>query len=192
MHVSVIEGWGCDFEGGLSSLSLSLSLRAAACSVARTFSRENRTLYVGRLNTTRPLQKLLSEQFAEFGEIESVKVLKDKACAFVKFRLRAAAEFAKEAMACQVCVCVCVCVCDARRLKLPRRSWRVRFVFCLGNLVCHLVCLGQVLPFGVCTGVCACVCVPLNPTPRRHCTQGASACINVFSVECVLYRTCVL
>jgi RNA recognition motif-containing protein len=61
-----------------------------------TFSRANRTLYVGRINTKS--QKMLAEQFGEFGTIESIKVLEDKGCAFVKYSLRAAAEFAKEAM----------------------------------------------------------------------------------------------
>ena len=67
-----------------------------------SFSRENRTLYVGRVPTSRrDLAQKLEEEFGEFGAIEKVKVLKEKGCAFVKYRLRSAAEFAKEAMACQ-------------------------------------------------------------------------------------------
>ncbi|EKX43794.1 hypothetical protein GUITHDRAFT_72753 [Guillardia theta CCMP2712] len=67
-----------------------------------SFSRENRTLYVGRVNTNREdAEKIVHAQFSEFGQIESVRVLAGRNCAFVKYRLRAAAEFAKEAMAFQ-------------------------------------------------------------------------------------------
>ncbi len=39
----------------------------------------------------------------QFGELESVRVIWDKSIAFVRYKLRAASEFAKEAMADQVC-----------------------------------------------------------------------------------------
>jgi hypothetical protein len=72
-------------------------------------------------------------------------VLEDKACAFVKFRLRAAAEFAKEAMACQVCkvnhvsvpklnhfakeAMACqVCKLNHVSVPLQKKPWHARFV----------------------------------------------------------------
>ena len=65
-----------------------------------TFSRENRTLYVGRVPSGRAgVQDAVRRAFGAFGALEHVKVLADRNCAFAKYRLRAAAEFAKEALA---------------------------------------------------------------------------------------------
>ena len=41
----------------------------------------------------------MTRHFSEFGPMESARVLKSKGCGFVTYRLRATAEFAKEAMA---------------------------------------------------------------------------------------------
>jgi hypothetical protein len=71
-----------------------------------SFSRENRTLYVSGLRRAGPsasasvavIEGLVRPTFSEFGTIESIKCLPDKLVAFVKFKWRASAEFAKEAM----------------------------------------------------------------------------------------------
>lgn len=111
-----------------------------------TFSRDNRTLYIGGVRRVKgvDLQELVVRNFIEvsfvlvpvpasllcalwgggwqvllavathsltvcawclpqFGELESVRVIWDKSIAFVRYKLRAASEFAKEAMADQVC-----------------------------------------------------------------------------------------
>lgn len=66
-----------------------------------TFSRDNRTLYIGGVRRVKgaDLQDLVVRNFVEWGELESVRVIWDKSIAFVRYKLRAAAEFAKEAMA---------------------------------------------------------------------------------------------
>lgn len=66
-----------------------------------TFSRDNRTLYIGGVRRVKgvDLQELIVRNFIEFGELESVRVIWDKSIAFVRYKLRAASEFAKEAMA---------------------------------------------------------------------------------------------
>jgi len=66
-----------------------------------TFSRDNRTLYIGGIRRVKgvDLQELVARNFIEWGELESVRVIWDKSIAFVRYKLRAAAEFAKEAMA---------------------------------------------------------------------------------------------
>jgi len=67
-----------------------------------TWNKECKTLYVGRLCNL-PSEQVMTEivvrHFGEFGPIESVRVLKSKGCAFVTYKLRCTAEFAKEAMA---------------------------------------------------------------------------------------------
>ncbi|KAL6068475.1 Pre-mRNA-splicing factor CWC2 [Balamuthia mandrillaris] len=66
-----------------------------------SFSRDNRTLYVGGLRRVKgaDLEELIRKNFIEWGHIESLRVIYDKSIAFVRYKLRAAAEFAKEAMA---------------------------------------------------------------------------------------------
>eukprot|EP00011_Vannellida_sp_DIVA3-517-6-12_P009478 CAMPEP_0114628490 /NCGR_PEP_ID=MMETSP0168-20121206/12848_1 /TAXON_ID=95228 ORGANISM="Vannella sp., Strain DIVA3 517/6/12" /NCGR_SAMPLE_ID=MMETSP0168 /ASSEMBLY_ACC=CAM_ASM_000044 /LENGTH=385 /DNA_ID=CAMNT_0001839875 /DNA_START=38 /DNA_END=1192 /DNA_ORIENTATION=+ len=62
---------------------------------------ENKTVYVGGLKEPgkgNSLERQLREKFGLFGDVEYVRVLKEKMCAFVRFRFRANAEFAKEAM----------------------------------------------------------------------------------------------
>eukprot|EP00949_MAST-11_sp_MAST-11-sp1_P005353 g5353.t1 len=83
---------------------------------AGSFQDDCRTLYVGGLKTAvyetaagagqeldkegrRNLRKVVRKHFKEFGEIEKVNVIWRLSIAFVRYRLRVAAEFAKEAMA---------------------------------------------------------------------------------------------
>ncbi len=60
--------------------------------------RDNRTLYITGMKRTANTDELIKRHFAEWGEMEAAKILWDKSIAFVKYRLRAVAEFAKEAM----------------------------------------------------------------------------------------------
>lgn len=66
------------------------------------FSRNNRTLYIGGLNlrdrNTQKVENLLRRYFSPFGDMEYVRVIPTKSIGFVRYRLRAVAEFAKEAM----------------------------------------------------------------------------------------------
>jgi hypothetical protein len=66
-----------------------------------SFSRENRTLYIGGLRNARGgnIEEDVIKAFAEWGDLEHVRVIGSKSIAFVRYRLRAGAEFAKEAMA---------------------------------------------------------------------------------------------
>ena len=43
----------------------------------------------------RDVRKELSDQFSVFGDLEHVRILDGKSCAFVKYRYRANAEFAR-------------------------------------------------------------------------------------------------
>ena len=66
------------------------------------WNKECKTLYIGQICCT-PSEPVLTESlarhFGEFGVLESVRVLRLKGCGFVTYKLRCAAEFAKEAMA---------------------------------------------------------------------------------------------
>lgn len=57
-----------------------------------------RTLYVGGISVTPDLQSVVYKHFREWGEIDNVRVLHSKGVAFVRFKNRSNAEFAKEAM----------------------------------------------------------------------------------------------
>ena len=58
-----------------------------------------RTLYVGGIASPRSnIQSTVRRHFTEWGEIENVRVLESKGVAFVRYKYRANAEFAKEAM----------------------------------------------------------------------------------------------
>lgn len=61
-------------------------------------ARTNRTLYVGGIIPNDQVHDQISKQFLEYGAIDQIKVLPAKKCAFVRFRLEAEAQFAKEAM----------------------------------------------------------------------------------------------
>ncbi|CAK9435476.1 uncharacterized protein LODBEIA_P02030 [Lodderomyces beijingensis] len=63
-----------------------------------SLKRQNCTLYVGGLQTRPNLEQLLKSNFEEFGQVEKVKVVYSKSCAFVTMKLESAAQFAKEAM----------------------------------------------------------------------------------------------
>ena len=78
-----------------------------------SFQKNSRTLYVGQLKATpyeddagsgdsggaRALKKVVERHFGEFGEVEHVNVIWRLSIAFVRYRFRLNAEFAKEAMA---------------------------------------------------------------------------------------------
>ena len=57
-----------------------------------------KTLYVGGISVTSDLQSIVYKHFKEWGEIDNVRVLHAKGVAFVRYRNRSNAEFAKEAM----------------------------------------------------------------------------------------------
>merc|ERR1712100_264171 len=64
------------------------------------FNRDNRTLYVGGLKNSRTnLEDTIRKEFGKYGEVEYVRVIPSRLIAFVRFKIRVCAEFAKEAMA---------------------------------------------------------------------------------------------
>jgi len=69
-----------------------------------TFTRQNRTLYVGRIKevgTGEETEETARRHFKEWGEIEKIRVLQYRSVAFVTYANEYNAQFAKEAMACQ-------------------------------------------------------------------------------------------
>ncbi|KAH9053672.1 hypothetical protein EDB87DRAFT_1650705 [Lactarius vividus] len=69
-----------------------------------TFTRQNRTLYVGRIKETgvgTETEEVVRRHFREWGEIEHIRVLQYRSVAFVTYSSEHHAQFAKEAMACQ-------------------------------------------------------------------------------------------
>jgi hypothetical protein len=67
-----------------------------------------RTLFVGNLVRSkylpphpRTLEESLYSHFSEWGELENLNFIHKLSIAFPRYRLRASAEFAKEAMTCQ-------------------------------------------------------------------------------------------
>lgn len=77
------------------------------------FNEDGRTLYVGsvpeckapptqpqggHLGDDAPTLRALDEAFGEWGEVENINYIGKKSCAFIRYRLRVNAEFAKEAM----------------------------------------------------------------------------------------------
>ena len=68
-----------------------------------SFLKPSRTLYVGRLRKedlggAAGLERELWTQFGEWGELEAINVINNKPIAFIRYRYRANAEFAREAM----------------------------------------------------------------------------------------------
>ncbi|QPG74438.1 hypothetical protein FOA43_001767 [Brettanomyces nanus] len=64
-----------------------------------SFSKVNRTLYVGRIsNLDGNIELELSKNFGQYGDIERIRVIKSKKIAFVTYRFENQAQFAKEAM----------------------------------------------------------------------------------------------
>ncbi|KAA1103752.1 Pre-mRNA-splicing factor, variant 2 [Puccinia graminis f. sp. tritici] len=67
-----------------------------------SFSRQNRTLYIGRLREINSkTEELVETHFQEWGEIERIRVLHGRGVAFVTYVSELNAQFAKEAMMCQ-------------------------------------------------------------------------------------------
>ncbi|OJJ48890.1 hypothetical protein ASPZODRAFT_149869 [Penicilliopsis zonata CBS 506.65] len=64
-----------------------------------SFTRQNRTLYVGRIHVTDDIEEVVSRHFAEWGQIERIRVLTSRGVAFVTYTNIANAEFALQAMA---------------------------------------------------------------------------------------------
>ncbi|KAL2825652.1 hypothetical protein BDW59DRAFT_72017 [Aspergillus cavernicola] len=64
-----------------------------------TFMRQNRTLYIGRIHVTDDIEEVVSRHFAEWGQIDRIRVLTSRGVAFVTYTNEANAQFAKEAMA---------------------------------------------------------------------------------------------
>ncbi|KAF9135866.1 Pre-mRNA-splicing factor [Mortierella sp. 14UC] len=60
---------------------------------------DSKTLYVGRIHPSPDMETIVEKHFQPWGELERIKVLKDKGVAFVTYQNRLNAEFAKEAMA---------------------------------------------------------------------------------------------
>ncbi|GJJ08328.1 hypothetical protein Clacol_002539 [Clathrus columnatus] len=69
-----------------------------------SFTRHNRTLYIGRIKETgdgKETEEVVVRHFKEWGPIERVRVLQYRSVAFVTYESELNAQFAKEAMACQ-------------------------------------------------------------------------------------------
>lgn len=64
-----------------------------------SFTRQNRTIYIGRIHVTDDIEEIVSRHFAEWGQIERIRVLNTRGVAFVTYTNEANAQFAKEAMA---------------------------------------------------------------------------------------------
>lgn len=64
-----------------------------------SFMRQNRTLYVGRIHVTDDIEEVVSRHFAEWGQIERIRVLTSRGVAFVTYTNEANSQFAKESMA---------------------------------------------------------------------------------------------
>ena len=64
-----------------------------------SFMRQNRTLYVGRIHVTDDIEEVVARHFAEWGQIDRVRVLTSRGVAFVTYTNEANSQFAKEAMA---------------------------------------------------------------------------------------------
>jgi len=66
-----------------------------------TFTRQNRTIYVGHIHVTDNIEEVVARHFATFGAIDRIRVLTSRGTAFVTYASEGGAQFAKEAMACQ-------------------------------------------------------------------------------------------
>ena len=64
-----------------------------------SFLRQNRTLYVGRIHVTDDIEEIVARHFAEWGQVERIRVLTSRGVAFITYSNEANAQFAKEAMA---------------------------------------------------------------------------------------------
>ncbi|TPX08211.1 uncharacterized protein E0L32_001893 [Thyridium curvatum] len=64
-----------------------------------SFTRQNRTIYVGRIHVTDDIEEIVARHFAEWGQVERIRVLNNRGVAFITYTNEANAQFAKEAMA---------------------------------------------------------------------------------------------
>ncbi|KAK9448750.1 uncharacterized protein V1518DRAFT_418096 [Limtongia smithiae] len=64
-----------------------------------SFMRPNRTIYIGRIYVSDDIEEVVARHFAEWGDIERIRVLNSRGVAFVTYVNEANAQFAKEAMA---------------------------------------------------------------------------------------------
>lgn len=64
-----------------------------------SFLRQNRTIYVGRIHVSDDIEEVVARHFAEWGQIERIRVLNTRGVAFITYSNEANAQFAKEAMA---------------------------------------------------------------------------------------------
>jgi hypothetical protein len=64
-----------------------------------SFTRQNRTLYIGRIHVTDDIEEIVARHFQEWGNVERTRVLTARGVAFVTYVNEANAQFAKEAMA---------------------------------------------------------------------------------------------
>ncbi len=63
-----------------------------------SFEKEGKNLYVGNITNSPDAERIVAKHFSEWGEIEHIRMLTGRGIAFVRFRHRCSAEFAKEAM----------------------------------------------------------------------------------------------
>lgn len=61
--------------------------------------RQNRTLYIGRIHVTDDIEEIVARHFAEWGQVDRIRVLTARGVAFVTYTNEANSQFAKEAMA---------------------------------------------------------------------------------------------
>lgn len=64
-----------------------------------SFMRQNRTLYIGRIHVTDDIEEVVARHFAEWGQVDRIRVLTARGVAFVTYTNEANSQFAKEAMA---------------------------------------------------------------------------------------------
>ncbi|KAJ9148232.1 Pre-mRNA splicing factor CWC2 (RNA recognition domain-containing protein) [Pleurostoma richardsiae] len=64
-----------------------------------SFMRQNRTIYVGRIHVTDDIEEIVARHFAEWGQVERIRVLNSRGVAFITYTNEANAQFAREAMA---------------------------------------------------------------------------------------------
>lgn len=64
-----------------------------------SFMRQNRTIYVGRINVSDDIEEVVARHFQEWGQIDRIRVLTNRGVAFITYTNLANSEFAKEAMA---------------------------------------------------------------------------------------------
>ncbi|KAI9818458.1 MAG: Pre-mRNA-splicing factor [Pycnora praestabilis] len=64
-----------------------------------SFMRQNRTLYVGRIHVSDDIEEVVARHFAEWGQVDRIRVLNSRGVAFITYTNEANSQFAKEAMA---------------------------------------------------------------------------------------------